>query len=575
MKRIIIPFFIFFSILTNAFGTSPILIYINKDHPVRFVTNTGSVIFTLPKGHIPLDTTSLDVFENGVCMVKDDEKQIYAVDVSGNVIFTLPEDHFPVKNMDLSWFKNNICSIKSKQGEIYWINPTGELIKSFGMDYDHIEEAGDSFYLATVKNQPYKYSFLNTKGEDAFENNKFQQATPFNEGLAGVQFDNEKGSYGYIDRSGQTIIDIEKKFGGYTFSLFPFRDNLAKVVLKAKTNSTVPDDYNEYYYYINKKGETVIDLYKLFPGKGIEKPSDFNNGVMHLIVGDPVSGSRKMVFINTGGEILSTFDDAKLVLPFKNGIACFQQESGLYKRYINNYGKLLDLGINNDRTYYFETKHSDGSYFYVVFHDRDEIKYYYRLYDYKTKEIVFESTSEIVNFTDNYILKKGSEIDEFLLIDLKSKAILWTTPPHEICFTSIEKALKVKNQVNRFSFGEVSGDFSSISQFKNLKNLQIIGAMSLKSLDGMEQLENLEYLSLFEVDNVSFFPSNTEKLKKLKKIVIMNCDKLRFQVEDIVRKVPSLEYLELWSIHYQDGLKEKVKQINNNLVFDYRVFISG
>lgn len=164
--------------------------------------------------------------------------------------------------------------------------------------------SGNSFYLAKETNESSYLTFLNYDGESAFENNKFWNATHFSEGLAGVQFEDKNGQYAYINQYGETVIFINELFGDHNFNLFPFTDGLARVkqMVKSGTYST-----NDYYYFIDKNGKIILDLYKLFPGKSISANIPFKDGVTAISIATPNTSSRDLVFINSSGETLLEF----------------------------------------------------------------------------------------------------------------------------------------------------------------------------------------------------------------------------------------------------------------------------
>src|SRR5712664_3477180 len=85
--------------------------------------------------------------------------------------------------------------------------------------YESTEPFSDG--LARVQLTPYRFGFVDTKGNEVIPFKYFQRDTePFSEGLADVQLNNK---WGYIDKSGRVVIPLKWS------EAFPFSEGLAEV----------------------------------------------------------------------------------------------------------------------------------------------------------------------------------------------------------------------------------------------------------------------------------------------------------------------------------------------------------
>ncbi len=152
---------------------------------------------------------------------------------------------------------------------------------------------------------------------------KFDYATDFSEGLAGVEV---KGKFGYIDKTGKFVIPPRFHWGR------AFSEGLAVAVIRRyDRNGKITFDK---FGYIDRSGNMVIQP------QGVEKEkwlSNFSEGLACVMIEDK-SGNIKFGFIDKAGRqvIPPQYDDA---FPFREGLAAVT-DAGKFG-YIGKSGKMV------------------------------------------------------------------------------------------------------------------------------------------------------------------------------------------------------------------------------------------
>ena len=259
LKRIILFFLIFyFSIQLK--GQQPIPIIRGIDFPTDFILPNGKLVFTLPEGDQVVDK--------------------YPKEGTLNQI-TLGEHPLQV-------FSEGKAVVQRLDRSIYWINSKGIKVKEFGKRYSKMSAPIGGYCMAWEPIEGRRGEnmmvFLDKNGVNAFGKQQFWEAAPFQEGLAAVQVE-KNGTWGFIDATGKIALQPVNIAPEQIQRLYNFSEGLAKVEIKKSSRETN-------YVYINKKGEVILDLKKLYPDKKISSAAHFQEG--HVAVSFSMSNTFEM-----------------------------------------------------------------------------------------------------------------------------------------------------------------------------------------------------------------------------------------------------------------------------------------
>ncbi|HNX57482.1 MAG TPA: WG repeat-containing protein, partial [Spirochaetota bacterium] len=209
-------------------------------------------------------------FAEGLVAFYDDGKYGF-MDKTGKVIIA------PQYDSGIPMYFSNGVALCKKGKKTMLIDKAGTVITK---DYCYpvpAQSFGERLIPATFKNgvtggSSTGYGFINTKGELAFETQKFDNVTYFSEGLCAVYIN---GKYGYIDKKGVMAIQPEYEFAGPFTSgvavvksggLFGIIDKKGKFVLKPTYENPITFSeglaavrINDKWGYIDTRGKIVIE----------------------------------------------------------------------------------------------------------------------------------------------------------------------------------------------------------------------------------------------------------------------------------------------------------------------------
>ena len=172
------------------------------------------------------------------------------------------------------------------------------------LDYDGIAPCGEGL-LSAYTNEGEKVGLINKRGEIVAPLIYDPNPVDFIDGLVYMTKD---GKGVYLDKNGNTVIELDNGCGSY------FYDGLASVSNNGK------------YGYINKSGETAIPLIYDYAG-------DFNGGAAQ------VSIDNKWGLINQTGDIIVPFDEYDII--FNGGDGFFEVRKGDKVGLINQNGEVI------------------------------------------------------------------------------------------------------------------------------------------------------------------------------------------------------------------------------------------
>jgi hypothetical protein len=240
----------------------------------------------------------------------------------------------------------------------YLIDFKGSVVKSFGEKYTFISQSKEEVIIAyrPVENNENSFMlvYLNEKGDEIFPNKEYWEATPFNDGLAIVQEQNDKGDWKIINRSGEDVLNLTK--------LIKEPINEAHEFVNGYAN--ISTSYSE--YRINREGEInelsknafILDeIYHrgYFKGKDFQKIISKKNTNKSNIVIDSIVASKDKFYLikdqNNKNKIVSSLGKISNFPKRYNPIKCIKDQV-LGKR--NN--KYVLYNPENESGVYFEDK---------------------------------------------------------------------------------------------------------------------------------------------------------------------------------------------------------------------------
>lgn len=220
-----------------------------------------------------------------------------------------------------------------KTKEIFIIDPFGKVTANLGIKFYAVGpfyEGKAIAYRKMNERDAYMLSYIDKNGNILFNGKEYWEASPFSEGMAAVQFDDEKGEIGFINEKGEFVINLKDKYRAKGFNiprfgeLYHFKNGLylQKIPRKVKFRSRIAKFDS---YFLDKEGNEVRHIEKeighLIP-KEVEKDEplpempnrtliagDINMMDMPMYQGDPKNG----YFLNrleNGNLELRTFDNS-------------------------------------------------------------------------------------------------------------------------------------------------------------------------------------------------------------------------------------------------------------------------
>ncbi|KDR96406.1 WG containing repeat-containing protein [Peptoclostridium litorale DSM 5388] len=202
-----------------------------------------------------------------------------------------------------------------------YINNKGEIViqPQFEEAYDFSEGSAIIFDKTSRR-----YAYIDNTGKQITEF-KFADAMDFSDGMALVSvMEGDQKKWGYINRSGEMVIKLDKPFGGYLHS---FSEGLAAVPVSVGEGNKMETKYG----FIDKQGNMVIEAKYAFAAK-------FTEGLAPV----RMDTYGKYRYINKQGETVIE-DKFNIAYDFSEGIAKVAvMESGLFKYgYINKQGETI------------------------------------------------------------------------------------------------------------------------------------------------------------------------------------------------------------------------------------------
>lgn len=237
------------------------------------------------------------LFSEGLVPVCNNEYRWGYMDKKGNMVidykfydaksFSEGLAAVSISNDDLDG--DNCYGYINKKGE-YVIKPQFDDAGSFHEGKAYVGEVigeGDNF------GNKYALKYINKKGEVVIKGD-FEYETldimqsDFSDGLACVCVD---GKYGYIDKNGEMLIKPQYEAArGFSEGLALVFDEDKRSIINVVVDSLVKGE-NSSAKFINKKGETVIDMSKYY------NATQFYNGVSFVF-----DGEKKYGFIDKKGN---------------------------------------------------------------------------------------------------------------------------------------------------------------------------------------------------------------------------------------------------------------------------------
>lgn len=176
-------------------------------------------------------------FSDGLSMVYSPKGTIGYINTSGKLV--IPYNYFSRSRE----YSGGLASVQNKAGMYGYIDTSGATVIPFKYKYGGNFTEG----LAPVQNAKGKWGFINRQGKVILPF-QYENAGHFSEGLASVY--NDAGKVGFINKQGKLVIGYQK----YN-NAFPFQEGLALVGI-----SNSADNSKDKYGYINRKGELQTKL---------------------------------------------------------------------------------------------------------------------------------------------------------------------------------------------------------------------------------------------------------------------------------------------------------------------------
>jgi len=214
------------------------------------------------------------------------------IDIDGNVIVD------PEFKQQPSFAINNIALTINKKGKYEFIKIEGDKVVEDDNSYDNASMFSEG--LAAVRNENEKVQFIDEDFKTVFTA-EAEEVGNFNDGLA--HFKNKDGKWGFMDKSGKTVITEE-----YDNIIAPFNQGHAIVYTSNKKDENT--------LIINKEGEVVLDLKDKY-----EKVMYISDGL--IAIEDDGYG-----YIDLEGEkVIKPDDDREYITQFFNGYASFEEDN--------------------------------------------------------------------------------------------------------------------------------------------------------------------------------------------------------------------------------------------------------
>ena len=473
-------------------------------------------------------------------------KKEILLDTNGKVFFELNEQYEFI-NSDISFDGNGY-----HKSVVYSFNGFPLLVKKRGDKvYQLLDKNGETkawlpsglkgvapkkggFYLASkeVDEKMYRstrFVFIDESGSFVFLKEGYRYASSFSDGIAAVN----SGRWIFISDLGHEIKILPDSMKNAR-SVTRFHEDVSIVLMNLSSKSGMPVFRP---YVIDAKGNILIDVSALFPGKEIKNMHEFKGGVSMIeFFWDhnlPYSG-RPIAFINKSGKVLLDVDH---VIDEKVGegghiVLSRRQKNGKdkWEMYEPN-GKPMKLpaGVNY-------IKPISKKYVKLSFED-PKVKSKSSLYDIQTMKWVYETTGyDCMGVVYDRALLSGPN-EEVKLVHLKTGTIFYQSSLKDQKVNDLDRYLGKLEDISIFycykdewvpRIGEMTGlkelnlnnlsveKFPTIAKKEKLTLLRISNCRKLKELDeGISQLTKLSISGGTALKGLDKFVLNQSRLKEL------------------------------------------------------------
>ncbi|HMS97823.1 MAG TPA: hypothetical protein PKA12_03715 [Saprospiraceae bacterium] len=440
---------------------------------------------------------------------------------------------------------NGVFQLLDKSGETKaWLprGLKGVAVKQGGF-YRASMEVDEKLYRST------RFVFLDGSGSLVFSKEGYRSASSFSDGIAAVN----SGGWMFINDLGHEVKILPDSMKNAR-SVTRFHEGVSIVLMNPSSKSGMPVFRP---YVIDAKGNILVDVSALFPGKEIKNMHEFKGGVSMIeFFWDsklPYSG-RPIAFINRSGKVLLDVDH---VIDEKVGeaghiVLSRRQKNGedKWEMYEPN-GKQIKLPIGVSYIQPISKK-----YLKLTFND-PKIKTKSSLYDVQTMKFVYETTGyDCMGVVYDRALLKGAN-EDVKLIHLKTGATLFQSSPKDQKVYDLDRYNGKMEDVSIFycfkdvwvpRISEMTGlkelnlsnltieNIPPIANKEKLSLLRISNCRKLKELDGgINQLTKLSISGGTSLKGLDVFIQQQTRLKELH---LINMDFSEIEKANILRKFP-------------------------------------
>lgn len=246
----------------------------------KFYDTLGQELFYLPEGHTPVFKPILQKIREKDNDFKQNNSSVLLVEEESLFFIESKEPGILIKPDKL--LENEL------KFPPYLINKAGIKIKEFPI-FEYTSPFSDSIFIGyrSIENG-YMLRYLDHLGNELFDGQEFWEASPFVDGLAVVQKEDEQDDWLVIDKKGQTIVNITKTTGLKIDNVIEFHEGSA-IIIESKSNAQFIDLYEN-----NEEMGSNIDEAKMAEN-GI-------NWLFYLLRGSNSSG-KNIYWFNIKGEL--------------------------------------------------------------------------------------------------------------------------------------------------------------------------------------------------------------------------------------------------------------------------------
>lgn len=467
------------------------------------------------------------------------------VDMSGKIFFTAPKEYRLV-NEDLiydrqgitqllySFTKFPILACHRDRREYVLLDKDGEVEAYFPPTMKAVSNPTQGFYIASYEVDHKLYSenmlrFLDAKMQQYFE--PCYKADKFSEGLSAVKFG--KG-WRYINKEGQEfeLIPDSLKYAEWVTS---FYDGLSKVTLSVKNSFIKP-------YFINKKGQVILDIPKIVGGKNINKISDFIGGVAIIETQWPLTDGYKgypIKVINTKGRIVLECEHTIDYKVSSNGFITLFNRDIENKDMVSLYNAKGNKIKLPDSTSHI--RHIGGSYFDINIGKGD--KRVFARFDVSTGKVfeLFPSYG-CLGIHKSKAVFRGVNNDVYIF-NMATKDTIYKSDPKEMVVYDLDKYHGKLGDIETFSCSKdewlprlsemtnlkfLSLSHLTVDTFPNLPNPQMLQLLRIRNCRKIKriqpEIDNLTQLSLSEATSFEDLGAYLSRQKSLQKLYVINMD---------------------------------------------------